>query len=578
MYRDWKIVAVIPSGRGDYLRLLQAYLYQLRPVLDYVVLWMNTECKRDINYIHTIHASDPEFFRIEYLPDGEEVRGCDSIHHFFRNCTQEGHIYMRFDDDIVYTDGLSRFQKFLDFRIDHPEYLFVFPNIVNNSYVSYYHKQNGVLDYPIEFERKCMGNQWASMDFTEFQHREFLHDAQRGRLDHWYFGKEEVGRGDRFSINSMAWMGDEFKKFGGRIGTFEEWYATVQLPKLQDKDSCIYGEFIVCHYAYFNQRHYLDNCTDILERYGELLHGPSDTPWHDEDPDNPEQVETVIFLKDGSHSSKHGFDYGLRWSFFNDAHIGERIIMFDPKSLEYRHWRGHMSDGSDDIIMKERKHTVRHGEDRYNVTQDTDVKDVDVYNACNLRYPGSSKMHIFLENNPESARYDVLLGDIENRDVAYQWFVQHFHIPYPRSEDHVLTLAESEGVYLMVRAVHHGKLVPVCQVIPDECEKYYRLKFEPFEEGLNLSITGYQFRSGTIHKIYGKFLQGAPPHRVAYYVDHYRVELNSGEDIPGTDKKYPTYTGADPDTRYLLFNTHGMTAEELREVSICSESKSGAHT
>lgn len=569
MYRDWKIIAVIPSGRGEYLRLLQAYLYQLRPVLDRVDLWMNTECKRDINYIHTIQASDPSFFRVEYLPDGEEVRGCDSIHHFFRNCTQDGHIYMRFDDDIVYTDGLSRFKKFLDFRIDHPEYLFVYPNIVNNSYVSYYHKQNGILDYPIEFERKCMGNQWASMDFTAFQHREFLHDAQRGRLDHWYFGKEEVGRGDRFSINSMAWMGDEFKKFGGRIGTFEEWYITVQLPKLQNKDSCIYGEFIVCHYAYFNQRHYLDNCTDILERYGELLHGPFWSEWL-EDGEEVEQVNSVYFLHDGSHSTKHGFHLGMRWSNWHSAYVKECIFMFDPKSLEYGPWIDHDHDMK--FIPGERAYTYRRGgEERYTVTEDTDVKDVDVYNTCNLRYPGSSKIHVFMENNPESQRYDVLLGDVSDRNCAYQWFVQHFHIPYPRSKDYVPTLAESNGVYLMVRAVHHGKLVPICQVIPRANSELYQLQFVPFE-------TGYSLRPGTVHKVHRMFIQGAPPERIAYYVHHYRVELDSGADIPGTEVKYPTYVDADPDTRYLLFNTHGMTIDQLSNVSICFESKSEVHT
>lgn len=574
MYRDWKIVAVIPSGRGEYLRLLQAYLYKLRPVLDYVVLWMNTECKRDINYIHTIQASDPDFFRIEYLPDGEQVRGCDSIHHFFRNCTQEGHIYMRFDDDIVYTDGLSRFQKFLDFRIDHPEYLFVYPNIVNNSYVSYYHKQNGVFDYPIEFERKCMGNQWASMDFTEFQHREFLHDAERGHLSHWYFGMEEVKRGDRFSINSMAWMGDEFAKFGGRIGTFEEWYITVQLPKLRNKDSCIYGEFIVCHYAYFNQRHYLDNCTDILERYAELLHGPelpNHRSWSGTEEGELEQVDAIYFLKDGSHSSKHGFQFGLRWSNYHEAYIRERIFMFDPKSLEYNKWTGHAGHIDAPIIVGTREKIYHMGDtERYLVTKDTTVKDVDIYNTCNLRYPGWSKMHVFLENNPESSRYNLLLGDVSDRNVAYQWFVQHFHVPYPMSKEH-LSLSYSCGVYLMLRAVHHGMLVPVCYIKPEECDKFYSLRLKPFE-------TGYHFRPNTVHRVNHMCINGAPSNRVAYYVNDYRVDRDTGMNINGTDKKYPTYIDADPDTRYFLFNTCGMTVNDLAKVSICFGSKSEAHT
>jgi hypothetical protein len=547
MHRDHQIIAVIPAGRSEYLKILYKYLLLLRPTLDKVIFWLNTENKRDINFIHLIQESTPDFFEIEYLPTGQPCLGCDSIHHFFRKCTKPKHIYVRFDDDIVYVDDMTHFCTFLDFRINNPQFLFVFPNIINNAYVSYYHNKNKIIDHTVDFQRMCMGNQWASMDFVEYQHTKFLEDLRHGYKDRWYFDQEEVVRCDRVSINSMAWLGEEFAKFEGKIGVFEEWYTTVQLPALTNKDSCIYGQFIVCHYAYFNQRHYLDNCTNILEQYDKLIN-PCNISCTD-----IAQCSSIYFLKNNIHCSKHGFHFGVNpvLSSSGIRYNKERIFMFDPHVLVYNT----LPDIETTLIIDDVPRVQC--DEKYGVTvPKTGVDIIAIYNTCNLRYPGFTKIHIYLENNTAQDRYDILYKYTKdtNKNIAYQWFIQHFNIPSGPSGP--------SGPYLLARAVHHGKLVPICAVLPYQNNILYELKLQSFIDiPKDYVFAEWTVQSNVIYKLNNVDITlvdqtGIPC--IIYYVNDYRVSYDSGADIDGLDIKYPTYKHDHLCINsYALFSTFG---------------------
>src|SRR5689334_12595810 len=98
MFGSNRVICVTPAGRRRYLKVLAPQILA-SPLVDEYHLWLNTTDTADVEYLHTLEASDSRVRIVEpsFLPPGHTA----SIRQFFSSCTGPDTIYVRFDDDIV---------------------------------------------------------------------------------------------------------------------------------------------------------------------------------------------------------------------------------------------------------------------------------------------------------------------------------------------------------------------------------------------------------------------------------------------------------------------------------------------
>ena len=275
-----RVVVVTPAGRRRYMAILVRHVLRLCPVVDEYRVWVNTSVPEDIEYLESLPAQcPPGFLTLERLPPGAGgVQGNASICHFFRNCTDENTVYVRFDDDIVCIDDLDAFTAFVRFRISNPEPFLVYANILNNAVISFIHQRVGTLglgDYEVAYHcTESLG--WSSPECAAALHAEVLPaletTAVNGLESFRLPGFEPVFADyERVSINCISWLGSDFASFGGEVGCDEELWLSCTKPAESGRPNAMFGGFVVVHFAFHTQRAHLESPgSRVLHRYAAL--------------------------------------------------------------------------------------------------------------------------------------------------------------------------------------------------------------------------------------------------------------------------------------------------------------------
>lgn len=265
MLDNIRIIVVTPAGRKKYLEILFKYIGRLRPIVDEYRLWVNTENKADINYMIDFQKANKDYVSLDYLPKGVKVNGNKTINYFFKRCTNQRTIYVRFDDDIVYIDDIEKFKQFLLFRLNNPKYFLVYGNIINNAICSHLHQLNGALGGEL-VKYNCFDEVgWKDGNFAKSIHYkvfENFNDLSSFRMKNLLLNNFE-----RVSINCISWNGDCFRKFSGNVLGDEEKYISCEKPREMNLKNIIYGDFLCIHYAFFTQREIVDKDIVILSTY-----------------------------------------------------------------------------------------------------------------------------------------------------------------------------------------------------------------------------------------------------------------------------------------------------------------------
>lgn len=270
-----RVVVVIPAGRRRYLELLMPQLMTYVPFVDEIRLWLNTLVPEDIEYIKSLPAlHGPHIVTVHEDVHGDPRRGNLNIHRFFARCQDPRTVYVRFDDDIVLVDKVESFVDFVRFRIAHPEYFLLYATIINNAVVTHILQSRGALDPAlprVDYACLCRVG-WRDPGFAVALHRSVLHtlDNDVANLSKFYNKKDVlyVFRDyERVSINCISWLGEEFAAFNGAVGTDEEQWLACDKPRSLQKPNCMYGGYVVVHYAFHTQRDQVDRQSDVLASY-----------------------------------------------------------------------------------------------------------------------------------------------------------------------------------------------------------------------------------------------------------------------------------------------------------------------
>jgi len=121
--KPYKLVVTIPAGRKRYMEVMLPHILKQKGFIDELRIWCNTKNQSDIDYIQKIVSSNRDFVTIDHLPPNANFIGEGyAIHNFFKNAIDPNTIYLRIDDDIVWTEK-DFFKKIYKFRLENPKYL-----------------------------------------------------------------------------------------------------------------------------------------------------------------------------------------------------------------------------------------------------------------------------------------------------------------------------------------------------------------------------------------------------------------------------------------------------------------------
>ncbi len=278
MFQERKIIAVIPAGREQTVKLIVPHLLAAVDLIDECHLWVNTEKPSDLANLEKLEASRPEFFR--RMASQVPIDGNRSVSCFYREeYRQPGTIVIKLDDDIVWM-GPNAILNLLEFRLENPAYFLVFANIWNNQHCDFLHQRTGLLPSEPAMDWSSFGNIWHGGVLAEWVHRTLLAALEAGATEQdlvtfysWQFRPEE-----RCSINFICWFGEDLaalspEGLNGPLGDGDdEQFLACEAPKLLGKLNAICGSALAAHYSFFPQKAHIDS-TDVLAQWARHLPG-----------------------------------------------------------------------------------------------------------------------------------------------------------------------------------------------------------------------------------------------------------------------------------------------------------------
>jgi hypothetical protein len=271
MFQGRRVVSVTPYGRHRYVAILAQHLLKLRGLIDEHHFWINTDDADDLAFVKSLAAAYPDFFRLVYDSSRYSKKACvPRICWFWQKCDEDDTLYLKFDDDLVWMDD-GAIERLMQFRLDNPEYLAVFPNTINNSLCSHLHQRMGLLPESPLVEYECLGEvSWQRWQTARDCHQTFLSLHEMGETARYHFATWQLGQYERFSINAMCWLGSDLAEPARRFEGDDEAWVTEIVPKETQRPCCIVGDSLVAHFAYGPQRVALEANTDLLSGYRKL--------------------------------------------------------------------------------------------------------------------------------------------------------------------------------------------------------------------------------------------------------------------------------------------------------------------
>jgi hypothetical protein len=280
-----KIITVTPAGRKRYLEILVRYLLENRQYISEHHFWLNTGNRDDIDYIETLAAKHPDFFKINRKDLNKKA--ADRMWQFFGDYVDDDTIYIKFDDDMCFFEK-DAVKNLIEYRIANQRPLFVFGNIVNNAVCSYFFQQEGIIPSGWgRVEYNCLDDTgWQNPQFAGKLHEMFLKDIKSENLERWKIHNVVMDDFRRFSINVMCWFGRDLKDVPELLSGFDEtidertgkWrfphsdesFLSQDLPQRLERPNEICGIALFSHFAFYIQRDYLDSYTVLLEDYKDI--------------------------------------------------------------------------------------------------------------------------------------------------------------------------------------------------------------------------------------------------------------------------------------------------------------------
>lgn len=266
MFEGRTVVCVTPAGRRRFLRLLAPQVLA-SPLVDRYDLWVNTDVPADLAFLEGLARTEPRV-RLVRHPDGAPA-SVEAIGAFSRLATDPGTIYVRLDDDVVWTEP-GFFESLLAFRVARPAYFLVMPLILNNALCTNVLQTFRKIEASRFVATTCLDKVgWRDPDFALALHRLVLDLIDRGEIARLHCGEVPIAL-NRFSINCICWFGEDMAATGGVVGTDEEEELSAVMAARLRRINCFHTDVAAAHFSFYSQRTKMDP-SDVLARYEALL-------------------------------------------------------------------------------------------------------------------------------------------------------------------------------------------------------------------------------------------------------------------------------------------------------------------
>lgn len=294
-----RVIAWTPYGRQETVSILGRFLRREheRGIVDEWWLCLNTDPGQgdDLRFAYALAAAFPKWIKIKDRPAGRPRRTPKQRNtgYFYEYMTDPNTVFVRFDDDIIYVheDAIERLARH---RIEHPAGVASFPVMWNNSIISWYAQQAGVIPEPGTHSAVvangslliddytwpkvggpyCMDPVgWADGRFAVAIHNLLLDAVTAGEPERLFLYQDfPVQLGMQFSVSVFASLGSMYASLpepGVLVPYEEEHWHTVHQPSKLGEPNIIVGDALVSHYTFFPQRGIV-GASGILDRYREL--------------------------------------------------------------------------------------------------------------------------------------------------------------------------------------------------------------------------------------------------------------------------------------------------------------------
>ncbi len=283
---EYKVIVCTPAGREKYLSIFKKFIYRKMDegLVDEWQLWMNTTNASDIAYLKSMEAENP---KVKIYRIGEAIQtgvwnninlgnmytwNSLQTNQFFTNCHDDDSIYIRFDDDIVWCAD-DAIEKICKARIDHPDALVIYPNIINSTVWTAWHQENGALSLEAGAVKQYnkADPDYAYLDAFNYSdsklidhiHATFKKRYEEGTLSAYYKPSFEMTEYQRFSICCIAWWGKDKL----RPGYIEEPQLSYQMAEELGRPNYCVGDALMVHASYHTQRPYLEATGDVFLKW-----------------------------------------------------------------------------------------------------------------------------------------------------------------------------------------------------------------------------------------------------------------------------------------------------------------------
>jgi hypothetical protein len=292
------------AGRKRYMEILFPKLKKYRNHITFYRIFVATQNKEDIEYIEDFYESNKDWVGLVYHPSDKPFNKAYLWDIAYQYGKDEDTIYLKIDDDIVYLEE-SLFTDFIQFRKEHPEYLLVYPMIINNVIGSSYLQQNGLLKHPkqatlystwkstyqrikqiiINSRDKTISigkivadpeilcpNAWGDIDYCKNSHTTFIKDVINKDLDKYRKGVIVLEDRQPMSIQVISWHGKTMKEIQNKYGNVyaDEPWLSIFAPTWCNMYNCIYSNSIVSHFSYYKQEEQGIHQCGLLEEYHKI--------------------------------------------------------------------------------------------------------------------------------------------------------------------------------------------------------------------------------------------------------------------------------------------------------------------
>jgi len=285
MYAGYKVVAITPGGRKQYLEILREYVREQPLIDEYHILLNPIDSKGDASkadeaYVSGLRSDDCVILQSASVPDdithsGDRRRW--AIPRLFRFCLDPNTIYIFLSDDIVWM-APDAIERLLEFRTQYEQYFLVFGNVVNTSMCSYFHQQAGYFGGKNGAAIRSYKCRKSTTDpiFAGEVHERFL-DALSVKVTPWLLKDFTLNLDQRREImplQAFAFYGKECAYFDGIVPTLSthEWLCSTYCHEWEMWNGFC-GTALFSHFAHAEQEAYMLNATNFLEAYKKISPG-----------------------------------------------------------------------------------------------------------------------------------------------------------------------------------------------------------------------------------------------------------------------------------------------------------------